>query len=84
MISFNLGFWVVIKNTLISVEIELFGVTNLNTHFITKNSLERAVQYLIKCRHFEVGNLTVLQTISISMGINPAPFWANLYLSKHE
>ena len=31
-----------------------------------------------------MGNLTVLQTIGICMGIDPAPAWANLYLSKHE
>ena len=82
MISLNSHFRVIIKNTLISLEIELFGVINLHIHFFTKNSLERAVQHLIKCCHFEVGNLTLLQTTSIS--INPAPFCANLYLSKHE
>ena len=43
-----------------------------------------AVQHLIKCCHFEVRNLTLLQTIDISMGIDPAPSWANLHLSKHE
>ena len=31
-----------------------------------------------------MGNLTVLQTIGVSMGTDPAYFWANLYLSKHE
>ena len=31
-----------------------------------------------------MGDLTVLQTIGISMGIDAAPFWANLHLSKHE
>ena len=31
-----------------------------------------------------MGNLTVLQTTGIPIGIDPAPFWANLYLSKHE
>ena len=29
-------------------------------------------------------NLTLLQSIAIPMGIDPTPFWVNLYLSKHE
>ena len=82
MISSNSHFRVIIKNTLISLEIELFGVTNLNIYFFTKNSLERAVQHLIKCCHFEVGNRTVLQTIGISIDL--VTLCANLYLSKHE
>ena len=53
-------------------------------NFFTKDSLKRAVQHLIKSCYFEVGNLIVAQTIGIPMGIDPAPFWANLYLSKHE
>ena len=82
MISLNSHLRVIIKNTLISLEIQLFGFINLNIHFFTKNSLERAEQHLIKCCHFEVGNLIVLQTIGISTDI--APFCANLNLSKHE
>ena len=53
-------------------------------NFFTKTSLKRAVEHLITCCYFEVGNKIVLQTIGIPMGIDPAPFWANLYLSKHE
>jgi len=53
-------------------------------NYFTKDSLKRAVQHLIKSCYFEVGNLIVVQTIGIPMGIDPAPFWANLYLSKHE
>ena len=34
--------------------------------------------------YFEVRNLTILQTIGIPIRIEPAPHWANLYLSKHE
>ena len=81
MISLNSYFRMIIKNALISLETELFGVINLNIHFFKKNSLERAVQHLIKCCH-EVRNLTVLQTVGISIDL--APFCANLYLSKHE
>ena len=53
-------------------------------NFFVKNSLKRAVEHLIKCCYFEVGNLVLLQIIGIPMGIDPAPFWANLYLSKYE
>ena len=85
MISLNSHFRVIIKNTLISLEIELYGVINLNIHFFTNNSLEKAVQHLIKCCHFEVGNVTALQTIGISIDLAPfCAFCANLYLSKHE
>ena len=31
-----------------------------------------------------VGNLTIKQSIGIPMGIDPAPFWANLYLYFYE
>ena len=80
MISLNSHFRVIIKNTLISLEIELFGVINLNIHFFTKNSLEKAVQHLIKCCHFEVGNVT-----GISIDLAPfCAFCANIYISKHE
>lgn len=34
--------------------------------------------------YFDAGNLTVLQTTRIPMGIDLASFWANLYLSKHK
>ena len=34
--------------------------------------------------HFEVGNLLFRQCIGIPMGIDPAPFWANLYLYHYE
>ena len=53
-------------------------------HFFTKNSLRRKVQHLIKFCYLQVGNVTVLQTTGIPMGIHPVPFWINLYQSKHE
>ena len=52
-------------------------------HFFTNNFLQKTVQHLIKC-YFEVRNLTVLQTSGIPLGVDPAPFMANLYQSKHE
>lgn len=61
-----------------------FLFTDLNTYFFTKNALQETVEHLIKYCYLEVENLLVLQTIGISMGINPAPSGGNLHLSKHR
>ena len=42
------------------------------------------VKYLICESYFQIGNRLLKQTIGIPMGIDPAPFWANLYLHRHE
>ena len=47
-------------------------------------SLKLAVRFLISECHFTIGNLVFTQAIGIPMGIDPAPFWANLYLYHHE
>ena len=38
------------------------------------------MKHLIENCHFTVGNLVMRKRIGIPMGIDPAPFWANLYL----
>ena len=50
----------------------------------TQNSLKIAVKHLIQNSFFTVGNTTIKQTIGIPMGIDPAPFWANLFLYFYE
>ena len=55
-----------------------------NTHAFSKSSLKRAVRHLIENCHYTVGNLVMRQCIGIPMGIDPAPFWANLYLYYYE
>ena len=50
----------------------------------TKNSLKMAVTHLIKNCYFSVGNVVMRQAIGIPMGIDPAPFWANLFLYTYE
>ena len=50
----------------------------------SKLSLKEVVNHLIGKCYFQVGNLCLLQTTGTSMGIDPAPFWANLYLSWYE
>ena len=52
--------------------------------FFTKASLIQAVTFLIKQCYFTVGNLVLKQDIGIPMGIDPAPFWANLFLYFFE
>ena len=40
--------------------------------------------HLIKETYFTIGNLLFKQIIGIPMGIDPAPFWANLHLYSYE
>ena len=42
------------------------------------------VEHLITQSFFSFGNLVFHQCIGIPMGIDPAPFWANLYLYHFE
>ena len=53
-------------------------------HFFSKTSLKIATKHLISNCFFTVGNMTMQQTIGIPMGIDPAPFWANLFLYTYE
>ena len=46
----------------------------------SRNSLKIAVKHLIQNCYFTVGNVVMRQAIGIPMGIDPAPFWANLVL----
>ena len=54
-----------------------------NQHF-TQGTLKVAVKHLITCCYFVLGNLLFIQTIGMPMGIDPAPFWANIYLYMYE
>ena len=53
------------------------------THF-NKQKLKQTVEHLIRESYFRIGNKTMLQTTGIPMGLSPSPFWANLYLHRHE
>ena len=48
------------------------------------SELKALTDHLITETYFEFGNLVFRQSIGIPMGIDPAPFWANLYLHKYE
>ena len=50
----------------------------------SKHSLKTAVKHLILNCYFMVGNAVLRQAIGIPMGIDPAPFWANLFLYRYE
>lgn len=54
------------------------------TSFFTKTSLKACVKHLITSCYFEIGNMLLTQIIGIPMGMDPAPFWANLYLYWYE
>jgi len=56
----------------------------VDKRFFTRASLIEAVTFLIKQCYFTVGNLVLKQNIGIPMGIDPAPFWANLFLYHFE
>ena len=48
--------------------------------FFTKTYLKRTLQFVIENSYLTVGHIFLLQTVRVPMGIDPAPFWANLYL----
>ena len=50
----------------------------------SKVGLKIATKYLLENCFFTVGNIVVRQKIGIPMGIDPAPFWANLFLYTYE
>ena len=52
--------------------------------FFTHQTLKDTVSYLIQKCFFKIGNLVFKQDIGIPMGIDPAPFWANLFLYYYE
>ena len=45
----------------------------------TKNSLKKAVKYLLGNCYFKLGNKIFRQIIGIPVGSNPAPLFANLF-----
>ena len=38
------------------------------------------ITFLIENRYFTIGNMVFKQDIGITKGIDPAPFWENLFL----
>ena len=50
----------------------------------SKSEIHLLTSHLIRETYFQVGNLLFKQCIGIPMGIDPAPFWANLHLYSYE
>ena len=50
----------------------------------TRAQIKLLTSHLIKETYFQIGNLLFKQCIGIPMGIDPAPFWANLHLYSYE
>lgn len=49
-----------------------------------KSSLKEAIKFLLHNCFFSFGNIIMKQIIGIPMGSDPAPFFANLFLSHQE
>lgn len=61
----------------------LFGRANLKQNiFFSKIPLKRPVLFLIEKSYFD--NVLLLEAADIYVGIESAPFWANLYLYNYE
>ena len=58
--------------------------TKHGNNSFTKQQIKLIVKHLIKETYFQIGNLLFRQCIGIPMGIDPAPFWANLHLYAYE
>ena len=50
----------------------------------TKESIKEAIIYIMENCYFTIGNMTFRQIIGIPMGSDPAPFFANFFLSHFE
>jgi hypothetical protein len=55
-----------------------------STFFFTKATIIDAINVLISNCYFTVGNILLRQKIGIPMGLDPAPFFANLFLFYYE
>ena len=51
---------------------------------LAKHHLKQPLNHLIENCHFGFGNVTMKQVIGIPTGIDPAPFWGNLFLHSCE
>merc|ERR1711911_254094 len=61
-----------------------FTRTSSSATSYSKIQIKMMVDHLISQSFFSLGNLVFRQSIGIPMGIDPAPFWANLYLYYFE
>ena len=69
---------------IISVKQAFWGSRKRYKQYFTNKSLKATIKNLILNCYFTVGNVVMKQIIGIPMGIDPAPFWANLFLYRYE
>ena len=50
----------------------------------SRQQIKLLASHLIRETYFQIGDLLFKQCIGIPMGIDPAPFWANLHLYSYE
>ena len=50
----------------------------------SKSSFKRTVQFLIENSYFTVGNVLLIQSVGVPMGIDSISFRANLYSCNYE
>ena len=55
-----------------------------NNVAFSKSALTTSLKHLIQNCYIMVGNSLLRQKVGISVGIDPAPFWANLFLYTYE
>ena len=83
--------WVSIHHSGCGISIHHSGIanwvykgSNRSSCIYTKDSIIKAVEYLIRNCYFKLGDKLFRQDIGIPMGSDPAPAWANLFLFHYE
>ena len=61
-----------------------WGKKSKDSIAFSKSTLATSLKHHVQNCYFMVGNSLLRQKISIPMGIDPAPFWANLFLCTFE
>ena len=83
-----------INSTFNNTDRNLMSVGNKTAYFVKTNRgskfkfnsecINDCISFLVENAYFRVGNAIFRQTIGIPMGSDPAPFFANLFLSHYE
>lgn len=68
----------------ISVFENKYGLWTNKLKAKSKSSFKRTVQFLIENSYFTVGNVLLIQSVGVPMGIDSISFRANLYSCNYE
>ena len=72
------------KNVCVSSKSAYFVKYNSDRNKFNVESIIECCKFLVSNAYFRIGDAIFRQTIGIPMGSDPAPFFANLYLSHYE